>query len=65
MKSQREVTGSTSVGLRNREAQLERLARYIARSPLAMDSIRRCDDGSLEIGTPPDPRTGLTEPKKS
>ena len=27
---------------------------------LALDSIRRRDDGLLEIETPPDPRTGAT-----
>jgi hypothetical protein len=40
--------------------QLERLARYITRPALAVDSIRRRDDGSLEVRTPPDPRTGAT-----
>jgi len=40
--------------------QLEWLASYITRPPLAIDSIRRPDDGRLEIGTPPDPRTGAT-----
>ncbi|PYU97862.1 MAG: hypothetical protein DMG10_29805 [Acidobacteria bacterium] len=40
--------------------QLERLARYITRPPLAADSIRRRDDGLLQITTPPDPRTGST-----
>ena len=39
--------------------QLERLARYITRPPLAADSIRR-HDALLEITTPPDPRTGST-----
>jgi hypothetical protein len=39
--------------------QLERLARYITRPPLAADSIRR-HDRLLEITTPPDPRTGST-----
>src|SRR5207247_10107253 len=37
--------------------QLERLARYITRPPLAADSIRR-HEGSIEITTRPDPRTG-------
>jgi Putative transposase/Transposase zinc-binding domain len=40
--------------------QLDRLARYITRPPLAADSIRRRHDGMLEIATPPDPRTGST-----
>src|SRR5437773_5381077 len=40
--------------------QVERLACYITRPPLAIDSIRRGHDGRLEIGTPPDPRTGAT-----
>ena len=40
--------------------QLERVARYIARPALAMDSVRRREDGSLESQTPPDPRTGAT-----
>jgi len=39
---------------------LERVARYIARPALAIDSIRRRQDGRLEIQTPPDPRTGAT-----
>jgi hypothetical protein len=42
------------------EQQLERVARYIARPALAIDSLRRREDGSLEIQTPPDPRTGAT-----
>jgi hypothetical protein len=40
--------------------QLERLARYVTRPPLAADSIRRTNNGMLEITTPPDPRTGAT-----
>ena len=40
--------------------QLECLARYITRPPPAADSIRRRDDGLLQITTPPDPRTGST-----
>jgi Putative transposase len=40
--------------------QLECLARYITRPPLAADSIRRRDDGLLQITTPSDPRTGST-----
>ena len=40
--------------------RLERVARYIARPALAIDSIRRREDGRLEIQTPPDPRTGAT-----
>src|SRR6266704_3938152 len=40
--------------------QLERLARYITRPPLAADSIRR-HAGLLEITTPPDPPTGSTQ----
>ena len=39
--------------------QLERLARYITRPPLAADSIRR-HDALIEITTPPDPSTGST-----
>ena len=39
--------------------QLERLARYITRPPLAADSIRR-HEGSIDITTRPDPRTGST-----
>jgi hypothetical protein len=42
------------------EQQLERIARYIARPALAIDSLRRRWDGTLEIQTPPDPRTGAT-----
>jgi hypothetical protein len=42
------------------EQQLERVARYIARPTLAIDSLRRRQDGLLEIQTPPDPRTGAT-----
>jgi hypothetical protein len=36
------------------------VARYIARPALAIDSLGRREDGSLEIQTPPDPRTGAT-----
>jgi hypothetical protein len=39
--------------------QLECLARYITRPPPAADSIRRGDDGLLQITTPPDPRNRL------
>jgi hypothetical protein len=42
------------------EWSFERVARYIARPALAIDSIRRRQDGRLEIQTPPDPRTGAT-----
>ncbi len=42
------------------EQQLERVARYIARPTLAIDSLRRRQDGLLEIQTPPGPRTGAT-----
>src|SRR5207247_7764244 len=40
--------------------QLERVARYVTRPPLAADSIRRTNNGMLEITTAPDPRTGAT-----
>jgi hypothetical protein len=39
-------------------ALLESQARYITRPSLAMDALRKRDDGTLAIHTPPDPRTG-------
>jgi len=53
------VFAGDPVSLQDRE-QLERLARYITRPALAADSVRRRDDGLLEIATPVDPRTGST-----
>src|SRR5437899_12263532 len=40
--------------------QVERGARYIARPAVATGSLRRQQDGSLQIDTPPDPRNGGT-----
>ena len=39
---------------------LESQGRYIARPALAMDALRKLDDGNLALETPPDPRTGAT-----
>ena len=39
---------------------LESQDRYIARPALAMDALRKLDDGNLALETPPDPRTGAT-----
>jgi hypothetical protein len=39
-------------------ALLEYQARYITRPSLAMDALRKRDDGTLAMQTPPDPRTG-------
>jgi hypothetical protein len=41
-------------------ASVESRARYITRPALAMDALRKLDDGSLVLETPPDPRTGAT-----
>jgi hypothetical protein len=41
-------------------ASLESQARYITRPAVALDSLRRLDDGNLVMDTPPDPRTGAT-----
>src|SRR5512139_368846 len=41
-------------------ASMESQARYITRPVLAMDALRKPDDGSLVLETPPDPRTGAT-----
>ena len=40
--------------------QLEQLARYIARPPVAMEAIRKLDDGRLSVTTPPHPHTGAS-----
>jgi hypothetical protein len=40
--------------------QLEQLARYIARPPVALEAIRMQDEGRLSVTTPPDPHTGAT-----
>ncbi len=37
---------------------LESQARYITRPALAMDALKKLDDGSLTLQTPPVPRTG-------
>jgi hypothetical protein len=39
---------------------IESQARYITRPVLAMDALKKHDDGSLVMETPPDPRTGAT-----
>jgi hypothetical protein len=41
-------------------ASMESQARYITRPVLAMDALRRLDDGNLVVETPPDPTTGTT-----
>ena len=40
-------------------ASLESQARYITRPSLAMDALRKRDDGTLAMQTPPEPRTGV------
>jgi len=37
--------------------RLERLARYLTRAPLGVDTLRTKDDGQVEVSTPPLPRT--------
>jgi len=41
-------------------ASLESQGRYITRPALAMDALRKLEDGYLALETPPDPRTGAT-----
>jgi hypothetical protein len=41
-------------------ASLESQGRYITRPALAMDALRKLDDGNLALETPPDPRSGAT-----
>ena len=41
-------------------ASIESQARYITRPALALDALRRLDNGSLALDTPPDPKTGAT-----
>jgi len=41
-------------------ASLESQSRYITRPALAMDALRKLEDGSLSLETPPDPRSGTT-----
>jgi hypothetical protein len=44
-------------------AQLERLARYVTRAPIRLDALEALDQGckgSVQVRTPPDPRTGQT-----
>ena len=38
--------------------QLERMARYLTRPPIAMGSVMLTPEGQVLISTPPDPRTG-------
>jgi len=40
--------------------RLERLARYLTRAPLGVDTVRTKDDGQVEVSTPPLPRTANT-----
>ena len=40
--------------------QLERIARYLTRPPLAIGSVRQDPMGQVVLTTPPDPRTGAT-----
>ncbi|MFQ5791692.1 MAG: transposase, partial [Acidobacteriota bacterium] len=40
--------------------RLERLARYLTRAPLGVDTVRTNDDGQVEVSTPPLPRTANT-----
>ena len=41
-------------------ASIESQARYITRPVLAMDALKKLDDGKLILETPPDTRTGAT-----
>jgi hypothetical protein len=41
--------------------RLERLARYITRPAIALDSVSRLDDGRIRLSTPPHPQTGETQ----
>jgi hypothetical protein len=41
--------------------RLERLARYVARPPLAVGLVEETGEGKVRVRTPPDPRTGTTE----
>ena len=41
-------------------ASLESQGRYITRPALAMDALRKLEDGNLALETPPDPRSGAT-----
>jgi hypothetical protein len=41
--------------------RLERLARYVARPPLAVGLVEETEEGRIRVRTPPDPRTGETE----
>ena len=40
--------------------KLERMARYIARAPLALGKIHLLPNDRVRVDTPPDPRTGAT-----
>jgi hypothetical protein len=40
--------------------RLEKLARYLTRPPLGMDSVRGQNDGRVEVSTPPQPATAET-----
>ena len=41
--------------------RLERLARYVARPPLAVGLVEETEEGRIRVRTPPDPRTGERE----
>jgi hypothetical protein len=40
--------------------RLERLARYLTRAPVPLDTVVELDDTTVEVTTPPDPHTGQT-----
>jgi hypothetical protein len=41
-------------------ASIESHARYITRPALAMDALKKLDNGNLILEMPPDPRMGAT-----
>ncbi len=53
------------VVLPDERGRLERLARYMARAPLAHARVREGPDGRLLVRTPLNPRTGATEARSA
>jgi len=54
-------TYAEQVVLPHETERLERLARYITRSPLNPPAVSIDDQGRVHVSTPPHPRTGVTE----
>jgi hypothetical protein len=51
---------ATQLVMPDEPGRLERLARYLTRAPLRIDTVEQDREGRIRISTPPDPSTGAT-----